>query len=107
VRGKGAARDSVRTRRRLVPPVRDRSRYLKSLCGIACLAAGLALSGYVGQMPTQAAGDASLTARINAEFQAVKVHAAQVQVELPRLDQALPGYSFEWPLMNSSFVSST
>ena len=73
----------------MVPLVRNLSRYLGSLCGIACLAAGLGLSGYVGRAPAQGTGDASLSARINAEFLAVKMRAAQIQPELPRLDQEL------------------
>jgi hypothetical protein len=73
----------------MVPLVRNLSRYLGSLCGIACLAAGLGLSGYIGRALAQATGDASLPARINAEFLAVKMRAAQMQPELQRLDQEL------------------
>jgi hypothetical protein len=73
----------------MVPLVRNLSRYLSTLCGIAFLAAGLSLSGYLGRAPAQATGEASLSARINPEFLAVKMRAAQMQPELPRLDQAL------------------
>jgi prophage DNA circulation protein len=74
---------------RIVQLVRNLSRYLWTLCGIACLAAGLGLSGYVGRASAQATGEASLLARINPEFLAVKMRAAQMQPEVPRLDQAL------------------
>ena len=73
----------------MVPLVRNLSRYLSTLCGIAFLAAGLSLSGYFGRAPAQATGEASLSARINPEFLAVKMRAAQIQPELSRLDQAL------------------
>ena len=65
------------------------SRYGSGLCHIALIATGLGLSGYVGQAPAQDTGKASLSTRINVEFLAVKIRAAQMQPELSRLDQEL------------------
>jgi hypothetical protein len=74
-------------------PVRNLGRDL----GLICCAAGLALSlpavdGRV-QAQTQAAGEASLSARINAEFQEVKTSVAEMQKQAPRLDQALETFA--------------
>lgn len=69
--------------------MRNLSRYRSSLCAIALIATGLGLSGYVGQAPAQDTGKASLSTRINVEFLAVKIRAAQMQPELSRLDQEL------------------
>ena len=68
-------------------------RYRSSLCRIALIAAGLGLSGYVGQATAQDTGKASLSTRINVEFLAVKIRAAQIQPELSRLDQELEAYA--------------
>ncbi|MFY9734636.1 MAG: hypothetical protein WAL02_05810 [Rhodoplanes sp.] len=58
---------------------------------MACLA--LSLSGVVGRAQAQATGEASLSARINAEFQEVKATVAEVQKQAPRLDQALEAFA--------------
>jgi hypothetical protein len=67
--------------------------YSSSLCRIALIAAGLGLSGYVGQATAQDTGKASLSTRINVEFLTVKLRAAQMQPELSRLDQELEAYA--------------
>lgn len=72
-------------------PVRNLSRHLGSICCVACLA--LSLSGVVGRAQAQATGEASLSARINAEFQEVKATVAEVQKQAPRLDQALEAFA--------------
>ncbi len=72
-------------------PVRNLSRHLGSICCVACLA--LSLSGVVGRAQAQATGEASLSARINAEFQEVKATVAEVQKQAPRLDQALETFA--------------
>lgn len=72
-------------------PVRNLSRHLGSICCVACLA--LSLSGVVGRAEAQATGEASLSARINAEFQEVKATVAEVQKQAPRLDQALEAFA--------------
>ena len=72
-------------------PVRNLSRHLGSICCVACLALGL--SAVVGRAQAQAAGEASLSARINAEFQEVKTSVAEVQKQAPRLDQALETFA--------------
>lgn len=73
--------------------VRNLSRHLGSICCGACLA--LSLSGVASpvQGQAQAAGEVSLSARINAEFQEVKTSVAEVQKQAPRLDQALEAFA--------------
>jgi len=73
--------------------MRNLSRYRSTLCGIALIATGLGLSGYVGQAPAQDTGKASLSRRNNVEFLAVKIRAAQMQPELSRLDQELETFA--------------
>ena len=80
-------------------------RYRSSLCRIALIAAGLGLSGYVGQATAQDTGKASLSTRINVEFLAVKIRAAQIQPELSRLDQELEAYAAQ--LKDRSDLSPT
>lgn len=72
----------------MLPATRVLGRCLAFTCCMACLGAGLDAIGFVGRTHAQAAGEAG-SARIDAEFQAVKARTAQVQQELPRLDQAL------------------
>jgi len=60
-------------------------------CCVACLALGV--PGLIGRGQSQAAGEASLSARINAEFSEVKTSAAEVQRQMPRLDQALEAFA--------------
>lgn len=60
------------------------------LLGTACLFGAIGVNAI--SVPSQAqtsAATADLSRRINAEFQAVKASAAQVQQEAPRLDRAL------------------
>jgi hypothetical protein len=73
----------------MLPASRGLGRWLGLFWCIAGLGAGLGAIGSVGRTHAQAAGEAGLSARIDAEFQAVKARTAQVQEELPRLDQAL------------------
>jgi hypothetical protein len=73
----------------MLPATRVLGRCLAFTCCMACLGAGLGATGFVGWTHAQTAGEAGLSARIDAEFQAVKARTAQVQQELPRLDQAL------------------
>ena len=79
--------------------------YRSSLCRIALIAAGLGLSGYVGQATAQDTGKASLSTRINVEFLTVKIRAAQMQPELSRLDQELEAYAAQ--LKDRSDLSPT
>jgi hypothetical protein len=72
----------------MLPATRVLGRCLAFTCCMACLGAGLGATGFVGWTHAQTAGEAG-SARIDAEFQAVKARTAQVQQELPRLDQAL------------------
>lgn len=72
-----------------LPAMRVLGRSLAFTLCMAWLGAGLDAIGFVGRTHAQAAGEAGLAARIDAEFQAVKARTAQVQQELPRLDQAL------------------
>ena len=73
----------------MVPATRVLGRCLGLIWCMTSLGAVLGATGFVGRTSAQAAGEAGLSARINAEFQAVKARTAQVQLELPRLDQAL------------------
>lgn len=72
-------------------PVRNLSRHLGLICCVACLAL---VGGRVqAQAQAQAAGEPSLAARIDAEFQEVKTSVAEVQKQAPRLDQALETFA--------------
>jgi hypothetical protein len=72
-------------------PVRNQSRYFGLTICAACLALGL--SGFAGRERVRAAGEGSLSARIDAEFSGVKATSAEVQQQAPRLDQALEAFA--------------